>query len=213
MSEQAAVDQGPPGAPELGGDDNKIDLRVYWRTIRKRWPIIALAAVLAAGLAFIWTYRQPKVYEAGTMLVIDSMAPQVLQGVKDVVELGTGTFWGNKEFFETQYRIIQSTAVMKGVVERLGLQNDPAFKGPNGKADTLEIDRGLLGQVQLKPVKDSRLAQIVVTDQNPQRAATIANALADAYLEYNLDYKLEGARTAQAWLSEQASELRKKLEE
>ncbi|HEX3694607.1 MAG TPA: polysaccharide biosynthesis tyrosine autokinase [Polyangia bacterium] len=212
-SDQLESDQANGGGPEIVGGDNKIDLRVYWRTIRKRWPIIALAAVLSAGIAFIWTYRQPKIYEASCMLVIESLAPQVLQGVKDVVELGTGTFWGNKEFFETQYRIIQSTAVMKGVVERLGLQNDPAYRGPNGKADVMDIARLLLPQVQLKPVKESRLAEIVVSDRKPERAAMISNAVADAYLEYNLDYKLEGARTAQAWLGEQAGELRKKLED
>jgi capsular exopolysaccharide synthesis family protein len=211
--EQAASDPGASGTPEVAGGDNKIDLRIYWRTIRKRWPIIALAAILTAGGAFIWTYRQPKVYEASSMLVIDSMAPQVLQGVKDVVEMGTGTFWGNKEFFETQYRIIQSTAVMKGVVEKLGLQNDPAYRGPNGKADVLDIARALLPQVQLKPVKESRLAQIVVSDLKPERAVMLANALADAYLEYNLDYKLEGARTATAWLGEQAADLRKRLQD
>jgi polysaccharide biosynthesis transport protein len=207
-------DPGAPVTPDVPAGDNRIDLRVYWRTIRKRWPIIALAAVLAAGIAFIWTYRQPKVYEATCELVIDSMAPQVLQGVKDVVEMGTGTFWGNKEFFETQYRIIQSTAVLKGVVEKLGLQNDPAYRnrGPNGKADVMDIARAILPQVQLKPVKDSRLAQIVISDGKPERAAMIANAVADSYVEYNLDYKLEGARTATAWLSEQASELRRKLQ-
>ena len=84
--DQVPVDNpGAPAAPEIPAGDNKIDLRVYWRIISKRWPIIALAAVLGAGGAFIWTYRQPKIYEARCMLVIESLAPQVLQGVKDVV--------------------------------------------------------------------------------------------------------------------------------
>ncbi|HEY2899182.1 MAG TPA: polysaccharide biosynthesis tyrosine autokinase [Polyangia bacterium] len=211
-SEQPGTDPSR-GGPEVVGEDSKVDLRAYWRTIRKRWSIVALAAVVSAGVAFIWTYRQPKIYEARCMLVIESLAPQVLKGVQDVVELGTGNFWGNREFFETQYRIIQSTAVVKGVVEKLGLQNDPQYRGPNGKVDVLAIARSLLPQVQLKPVKESRLAELVVEDGKPERAAMIANAWADAYLEYNLDYKLEGARTAQAWLGEQAAELRKKLED
>lgn len=195
-------------------DSNKVDLRNYWRIVRKRWPVIALAALLAVGAAFIWTYRQPKIYEASCQIVIETMAPQVLQGVKDVVELGTGTYWANKEFFETQYRIIQSTAVMRGVVEKLGLHNDPAYNGGTGKsADPLDVARGVLGQVTVKPVKDSRLAQIIVADTKPERAVAIANTVADQYVEYNLSYKLEGARTATAWLTEQAGDLRRKLEE
>jgi len=195
-------------------DANKVDFRSYWRIVRKRWPIIALAAFLGLGTAFIWTYRQPKIYQATCQIVIETMAPQVLKDVKDVVELGTGSYWATKEFYETQYRIIQSTAVMKGVVERLGLQNDPAYAGPPGtKPDVVEIARGLANQVQAKPIKDSRLAQIIVSDQKPERAVAIANTLADTYIDYNLSYKLEGARTATAWLTEQAGDLRKKLEE
>ncbi|HET6282419.1 MAG TPA: polysaccharide biosynthesis tyrosine autokinase [Polyangia bacterium] len=195
-------------------DANKIDFRSYWRVVRKRWPIIALAALLGVGAAFIWTYRQPKIYEATCQIVIETMAPQVLKDVKDVVELGTGSYWANKEFYETQYRIIQSTAVMRGVVERLGLQNDPAYAGvPGNKPDPVEIARRLLRQVEVKPVKDSRLAQIIVSDQKPERAVAIANTLADTYIEHNLSYKLEGARTATAWLTEQSADLRKKLEE
>jgi succinoglycan biosynthesis transport protein ExoP len=195
-------------------DSNKIDLRAYWRTVRKRWPIIAVCASLAIAIAFVWTYRQPKIYEANCQIVIETMAPQVLQGVKDVVELGTGSYWANKEFFETQYRIIQSTSVMVNVVERLGLHKDPAYGGgPGSKVTPIEVARRVLGQVQVKAIKDSRLAQIIVSDQKPERASLIANTLADAYVEYNLSYKLEGARTATAWLGEQASDLRRKLQE
>jgi len=45
------------------------------------------------------------------------------------------------------------------------------------------------------------------------RAALIANTVADTYIEYNLDYKLEGARSAMAWLAEQESDLKRQLEE
>jgi capsular exopolysaccharide synthesis family protein len=67
-------------------------------------------------------------------------------------------------------------------------------------------------QVSVKPIKDSRVAQIIIQDYKPQRAAALANAFADTYMEFNLDYKLEGSRAANAWLSEQEVELRKKLE-
>jgi capsular exopolysaccharide synthesis family protein len=103
---------------------------------------------------------------------------------------------------------------MRDVVERLGLQNDPAYAGsPGNKPDPVEIARNLIRQVQVKAVKDSRLAQIIVSDQKPERAVAIANTLADTYIEHNLSYKLEGARTATAWLTEQSADLRKKLEQ
>jgi succinoglycan biosynthesis transport protein ExoP len=194
--------------------ESKTDLRGYWRTVVKRWPVVVLCLAASTAGTIVWTYRQPKIYEARCQIVIEPMAPQVLQGVKDVVEMGTGTYWANKEFYETQYRIIQSAGVSRRVAEKLGLQYDKDFNGGNtGKPDMDAIARALAGQIQVRPIKDSRLAEIVIDDTNPKRARLLADAVAETYIEYNLDYKLEGARTATAWLQEQESELGKKLEE
>jgi len=201
----------PQDLNELGLEtESKIDFRAYWRTIRKRWPFVALAVIIGTAFAFVFTYRQPKIYESICQVIIEPMAPQVLPGAKDVVELGTGTYWANKEFYETQYRIIQSTAVGQRTAEKLGLQYDQDFAGPN--RNLTDIGRAVVGQVSVKPLKDSRVALISVSDRNPQRAALIANTLADTYIEYNLDFKLEGARTAMSWLVEQEAELKNQLE-
>jgi capsular exopolysaccharide synthesis family protein len=170
--------------------------------------------IIATVVAFVYTYRQPKVYEASCQVIIEPMAPQVLPGAKDVVELGTGTFWANKEFYETQYRIIQSTSVGQRTAEKLGLQYDPDYAPAMGSShDLAAVGRAIAGQITVKPLKDSRLAIITVTDRKPQRAALIANTIADTYIEYNLDYKLEGARSAMAWLAEQEVDLKKQLED
>jgi polysaccharide biosynthesis transport protein len=194
-----------------GAESPKVDLRGYWRVVRKRWPIMVLVVAIALAVTFVYTYRQPKIYEATCQLVIETMSPQVLQGVKDVVELGTGNYWAAKEFYETQYHIIQSTAVAQRVAEKLGLNSDPDFGGGPQNHDPTIVARALLGRIHVQPVKDSRISSIVVEDPKPQRAALIANTFGDTYIEYNLDYKLEGAKTANAWLSEQAVEYKKKL--
>jgi capsular exopolysaccharide synthesis family protein len=206
-ADAASVDS-PSEATEL-----KIDLRAYWRTIRKRWPFVVLSMIVATGAAFVYTYRQPKIYEATCQLIIEPQAPQVLPGSKDVVELGTGSFWSNKEFYETQYRIIQSSQVGQRAAEKLGLQYDPDYAPFGGSnRDLTAIGRVIASQLAVKPLKDSRLASIVVSDRKPDRAALLANTVADTYIEYNLDYKLEGARSAMAWLAEQESDLKHELE-
>jgi succinoglycan biosynthesis transport protein ExoP len=196
------------------GSEQKIDLRVYWRTIRKRWPFVVLSMIVATVIAFVYTYRQPKVYEATCQVIIEPTAPQILPGAKDVVELGTGSFWSNKEFYETQYRIIQSTAVGQRTAEKLGLQFDADYAGALGPNHDLGgLGRAIAGQLAIKPLKDSRVALITVSDRKPQRAALIANTIADTYIETNLDYKLEGARSAMSWLAEQEADLKRQLEE
>src|SRR6185503_7563172 len=145
-------------AGDLVGDGSasKIDLRVYWRTIRKRWPFVVLAMIVATVIAFVFTYRQPKMYEATCQVIIEPMAPQILPGSKDVVELGTGTYWANKEFYETQYRIIQSTGVGQRTAEKLGLQFDPDYApivGPNH--DMAALGRAVAAQLGVRQQKDS----------------------------------------------------------
>ena len=70
------------------GSESKIDFRSYWRTIRKRWPFVVLSVIISTVIAFVYTYRQPKIFEATCQIIIEPMAPQVLPGAKDVVELG-----------------------------------------------------------------------------------------------------------------------------
>jgi capsular exopolysaccharide synthesis family protein len=203
-------------AAEIAGEapGSKLDLRTYWRTIRKRWPFVVLSVIVATAIAFVYTYRQPKVYEATCQVIIEPLAPQVLPGAKDVVELGTGTYWANKEFYETQYRIIQSTSVGQRTAEKLGLQYDPDYAGLMGPGRNLaDLGRAISAQLAIKPLKDSRVALITVSDRKPSRAALIANTVADTYIESNLDYKLEGARSAMSWLAEQEGDLKHQLEE
>jgi len=207
---------GEPAANDSATEtsESKIDFRSYWRTIRKRWPFVMLSVIVATAIAFVYTYRQPKIYEATCQIIIEPMAPQVLPGSKDVVELGTGTYWANKEFYETQYRIIQSSAVGQRTAEKLGLQYDPDYASALGPSHNLtDLGRALAGQLSVKALKDSRLATITVSDRKPQRAALIANTVADTYIEYNLDHKLEGARSAMSWLAEQEGDLKRQLEE
>ena len=143
--------------------ESKVDFRAYVRTIRKRWPFVVLSVIVATVIAFVYTYRQPKIYEATCQVIIEPMAPQVLPGAKDVVELGTGTYWANKEFYETQFRIIQSSAVGQRTAEKLGLQYDPDYAFAVGQGRSLaDLGRVIAGQLTVKPLKDSRLAMIKI---------------------------------------------------
>jgi succinoglycan biosynthesis transport protein ExoP len=56
--------------------------------LRKRWPVPAVTVVLGVAAAFVYTARQPKIYEAGcsppTALVTD---PAILGSITDGVIL------------------------------------------------------------------------------------------------------------------------------
>ena len=188
------------------------DLLHLLTVLRKRWRLATTVLVVSLAAAFVFTIRQPKTYEATCSLVIESTAPQVLENVKEVIEMAAST----REFYMTQYRIIRSREIAQRVIDHLGLDSDPAYGGgvgPSNQADHQVLVERLLRAVKVAGVRESRIANIVVSDVDPERAARIANAFADTYIERNLDFKLEGARSAGTWLGEQTVGLRKQLED
>lgn len=203
-------------APEF-----EIDLREHLKILRKRlWLIVGFAAaVLAAAVAYL--LLAPRIYQASSSIIIESSNPRVLGDKTDSVDFGPSDYWSNKEYFETQYKVMASREVLQRVVEKKGLARDLDFLGvariedPEKRAKALEkLDpvQVLSDRMRIEPVKNSQLATIVVEDQNPARAAELANAIVEAYIESNLDQRQQGTRAASQWLSEQMQDLKGKLE-
>jgi capsular exopolysaccharide synthesis family protein len=211
-------------AARQAADGDEIDLRAYWRILmRRRWVIASVfAAVVVVTLLF--TLRQTKVYSATATLIIEVSAPKVLnqQEVQDVVETGSGGYLMSKEYTETQYKVIQSRAVAQRVVEKLQLAKDLRFLGLDHLKDAGRIERELSRidpitelqeRVKVIPVKDSRVARIQVEDRDPQWAATLANAVAEAYITENLSVKTNTTQGASDWLEQQLGDLETKLDQ
>ena len=183
-------------------------------SLRKRWRIIALTTVLVCGGVFLWTYRAPKIYSATCTVIIDPSAPRVFNSnVSEVVEMGSGSYWADLQFYQTQYKIIASKEIAQKVAERLGLGADVDYPFPHAgvPGQLRDVVGAVMGQMSVKPVKDSRLATVTVEDRQPERAAQIANAIANAYIENNLEYKLEGTNAASTFLGDQVVSVGEKL--
>jgi succinoglycan biosynthesis transport protein ExoP len=184
--------------------------------LRRRWLIVATFLPIFGAVA-LYTLRQPKVYEAATSIIIEVAAPHILDGqVQDVSDSASSGYWWSREYTETQFKVITSRAVATRVVEKLGLDRDPSFLGVAGIADPKKredvmrgIDAAALVQARISviPVKDSRLARIVVEDSSPQRAALLANEVADAYIAETLALRLKTSESANRWLEDRLSEL------
>lgn len=195
------------------------DLWGYVLIVRRRWLLIALAMLVAVGLTAFITLRLTKIYRATTTVRIETQAPQVLgHSVEDVVEMGTGSFWSNIEYYETQYKIIESRDVAARVVQEYKLNEDPVFLGvgeENLKSfKPVSIEKAaeaLQGITTVEPVKDSRLVLIHVDSPDPHRAQLFANAIAKAYKDKNLESMLQSTVDAVDWLSKQLDEAQKNL--
>jgi succinoglycan biosynthesis transport protein ExoP len=192
------------------------------RSLRKHRWVAASVFVSVVSIAMIWTLGQPRIYEATASVDIEQSTPQILgSSVQDVVTLSPGTYWFAKEYYETQYRIIDSRAVAQRVVDKLGLGQDVDFLGLTQIRDEGERRRALQltdavsilqSRVRVTPVKDTYLADINVQDTDPKRAALVANAVAQAYIEENSEKWRDATLDAEDDLRGREHDLKTKVE-
>lgn len=194
-----------------------VDPRYYLRVLfRRKWLILAFFAVTVSAVT-VWSLRQPKVYGAAISVIIDVTAPRFLdKDVQDVTADSYSNYWANREYYETQHKVITSRAVSQRVVEKLGLSSDPAFLGldkvPDEKVRAEAMKKAdavgrLQGKIKVDPVKDSRVTFIKIEDSDANRAALLANEVAEAYIQENLASKLKVTETASQWLEERRDSL------
>lgn len=196
-----------------GGADAKFYLRVV---LRRKWLILLIFAVVVAATT-LYTTRQPRVYAAQISLIIDPKEPRFLDSQIQDVNSDTGSYyWANKEYLETQFKIIQSRAVSQRVVEKLGLNSDAEFLGLSKVPDEkrrqelmakMDAVARLQAKIKVEPVKDSRVSLIKIEDSEPNRAALLANEVAQAYMDELLAQKLKLTENASKWLDEQRGSL------
>lgn len=80
-----------------------------------------------------------------------------------------------------------------------------------GILDEMDAVEHIQGRILVEPLKESRLVGIAVEGTDPAQTAVLANAVSDAYIEFNLDQKISATSSAVDWLTVQLHELKERL--
>jgi uncharacterized protein involved in exopolysaccharide biosynthesis len=127
-------------------------------------------------------------------------------------------------YVATQVDIIMSRNVALKVVDKLTDEERfivaESFLGPDARraVDSDVWVRGaiageLLSGLSVTPARDSRVLNLIYTTIDPELAATVANAFANAYIDTTLELNMEPARRNAEWFDEQIKSLRTALED
>ena len=206
---------------------DEYSIKDYVQVIIKRRGIILTFFTIFLITVFIGTLKQTPVYRTKAVIVIEPKSPNVV-AVQEVTPMGAGGYYGYKDYYETQCRLIISDTVIQKVIDRLGLADDTApqeeqkdtfkdkayrFFNPEYKKILVKKDIAgdLLRNLSISPIKNSQLIEISVEDHDPERAALIANTLVEEYINQNLERALNVANSAAKWLEKQIKEQREKL--
>ena len=187
----------------------------FLRIFRKHWVFLLGITILGGGVGALVTRTQTKVYQASTLLEIDPAVAEPLGGkAGEVLNMGAGNYWDIRDYYETQYKVIGSDRVLGAVVRNLGLAADASFvPAKSGRPPTLEdATQTLRARLTVELVRDSRLVRIGVEDFVPARAKKICDAIAQAYIDLNLQTALSATSDAVVWLNGQLDHIKTDLE-
>lgn len=209
------VDDETTSEPGEAGEGNALEA-IAWalRAIQKHWAIVLAALLVTTGGALAYSKSVAKIYEASTLIEFD---PDVIKplGNKTDPMIGWSAIWDTKEYYETQYRIIQSDRVLSAVVRDLGLQNDPEFlAAPSAEPLPLEAAvEALRRKLTVEPAKGSRLVYIKVQHTKPAQARRLSEGVAKAYISHNLEKMVSATGDTVVWLSGQLDHFKHELEQ
>src|SRR5262249_19020445 len=164
----------------------------YLLVLRKHQWLITGIFLVAAVTVGVWTFRQIPIYQAAATILIDPEAPKIVN-IQEVAPMGASGPW-DPAFYPPQHGIIKSRPVLNQAIQALKLKE---------RAPELASDDVLRSSLIIEPRRNTRLVMIKVEQRDPALAAEIANAVATAYVQYNLELKMKGASEAIFWLTEE----------
>ncbi len=205
--------------PESRGE---FALRDYWRTIHARRGTIAFVASLALAAALIYNFVQVPTYQATVTIQIDREEPDLARFDEQYRPMQE-----QPDYIETQYKVLRSRSLAKRVINKLHLRDrvefrtnaaqdqdrssQDGFRAADRPLSPATVDAFLEG-LGVSPGKGTRLVDVSFESVDRNLAATVANTLAEEYIEHNLETKWNATQKASGWLQRQLSTLKAQLE-
>jgi polysaccharide biosynthesis transport protein len=174
-------------------------LLAYWKQI----VVITLATTVLGAMII---KLLPKTYTATVTLIVNSDVKDALAGRDFPVEMIAN-------YVSTQIELMTSPIVLQPVVQRLDLVHDMDFTaGFSGSADALRefVEKNLAAAIQVERGIGGQLLYVSASAKTPGKAAYIANALADVYIDQDRRRLNDPAGERAQRYTEELVELREK---
>ena len=194
--------------------------------IRRKW-LILVAVAISILIGIIVTLLATPLYTATTRLEISREGARIV----NVEDVQPETSSIDNEFYQTQYSLLESETLAERVAQELRLADDANFFAMTGHSDLVQdTSRGpgltgdrdsrtrlavsiLRSNVRVSPIRLSRLVDVSWTGPDPTYSARIANAWATAFIQTNLERRVEATAYAREFLERRLEQVRRRLEE
>lgn len=229
MRERLSAVQAGDEAVLMGSADERLSFAAtddsplvhYLSIIRRRiWLVLGIIAA-AALISLYSTMTTIPLYRATAQIQIERESARVVKQNDSSPEVQrTGS-----EFYQTQYGLISSRAVAEATVRKLRLaDNARLLAGYSGGDADLFMRRPrpargemavqiVMANTNVDPIRNSGLVNIRFASPDAQLSARIANAIAETYIETNLQRRYNANGYARTFLENELQRVRAALEQ
>ncbi len=188
--------------------------------LKKYFWVFIITSTLAITAAYFYTQRQPRIYQADAKLIFHQSDNNIFgKQIERVDLMDPGGRFQFERFWNTQKEVLNSREFAERVARRGDLLSQKGFvptKTSGGEPIPEEKRLGIAaGRVRsaisttLRP--NSRVVVIKATTTDPELAQALANAYANAYIDYTREFQSGGLNQMITWFDNYVAGKRKEL--
>lgn len=188
--------------------------------VRRRLWIVGTAVLLTLA-TLLYGLLTPALYSSVAEIIVD---PQDLQVVTNNINPSGLAPDGGITQVESQVSVVQSTGVLLRAIKATNLTEDPEFNGqgllsrlfgsgPDQKDRTLSTLDALRSRLAVKRADKVLVIDVIVTARSADKAALLANAIAQAYLADQASARAQAATDASKSITARLDEQRKRVQQ
>jgi capsular exopolysaccharide synthesis family protein len=220
-------------------DNDEIDLLALAGTLwRGKW-VIAAITLFFVFMGGYYAFRMAvPLYPATATIALNEGQQQVISDIESIMSGGPV----NSSAINTELEVLRSRDLVGQLVDHLDLVSRPEFNGllreptlsddirayimsliggandgettqPSPEAIRASVVSAVREAISVSNARNTLVINISVTTTDTQLSVAMANALAELYIENQIQVKLDALASATEFLSRRTSELRQSLEE
>ena len=175
-----------------------VDLRDYWRIIKKRKASIIFMVLLVGICSYGFAkFKEPTpLFEATSAIKVDRFS--------NLASILTGGYWRQSENMVTHAYIITSFPVLCETAKSLGwLPKNVSEEAIQKSQKYLTVIRHLKSMVEPEHQEGTNIIDIRLESEDARESARVANAFAQSYRQYNIREKNKKTFETKTFIEEQ----------
>ena len=206
-------------------NDVRMDMRALGAAIGRRWLRVVLITAILLGGTYAALLFVPKSYESTSSILVENRDSAYTRPANDT---SSNSNSGSTQTIDTvvasQIELVKSRDTLLAVVRTQHLADDPEFNGTASSSlsfitkyfkkaastatpEDIAVDT-LADHILVVRERDSTAINITVRSGNPDKAAVLANAIADADVSRRAGLSLSDTADASQWLEQQITALK-----